>query len=73
MPTYRNKDAFIFVTRPLPTAPGVESYVTVDPESGLSMRVTMGYNMTTKVTTMSIDMLYDYVTAYPELATRILG
>ena len=67
------RDAFIFVTRPLDTPPGVESYVTMDEESGLSLRVVMDYNITTKVTTMSIDFLYDYVTAYPQLATRILG
>jgi len=67
------RDAFIFVTRPLDTPPGVESYVTMDDESGLALRVVMDYNITTKVTTMSIDFLYDYVTAYPQLATRILG
>jgi len=66
-----NKDAFIFVTRPLDTPPGVESYVTS--YNGITLRVTMDYNITTKETTMSIDTLYDYVTAYPELAVRNLG
>lgn len=63
--------AFIFVTRPLDTPPGVESYVTS--YEGITLRVTMAYDINTKETTMSIDTLYDYVTAYPELATRVLG
>lgn len=66
-----NKDAFIFVTRPLAVPPGVESY-TVSYE-GITLRVTMAYDITTKKTTMSIDTLYDYVTAYKELAVVVLG
>jgi len=69
------KDAFIFVTRPLddPSSEGVNSYVTRDPESGLSLRVTSQYDITTKKTTMSVDFLYEYVTAYEELAEVVLG
>lgn len=63
--------AFIFVTRPLDLPPGVEGYVTS--YEGITLRVTLDYNQTTKETTMSIDTLYDYVTAYPELAARVLG
>lgn len=63
--------AFIFVTRPLDLPPGVEGYVTN--YEGITLRVTLDYNQTTKETTMSIDTLYDYVVAYPELATRVLG
>lgn len=64
--------AFAFVSRPL-EAPkgGVESYSTN--YNGLTIRVTMGYNMSTKKEQMSFDVLYGYATPYPELATRILG
>lgn len=65
------RDAFIFVTRPLDTPPGVEAYVTS--YEGITLRVVMDYDISTKKTTMSIDTLYGYVTAYPELATRVLG
>lgn len=64
--------AFSFVSRPL-EAPqsGVESYTTS--YNGLTIRVTKGYDMTSKKETISFDVLYGYATPYPELATRILG
>lgn len=67
------RDAFIFVTRPLELPMDKEAYVVTDPESGLAMRVVIGYDQSTKKTTMSVDFLYDYVTSYKELAARILG
>ena len=69
------KDAFLFVTRPLddPSDAGVKSYVARDEASGLALRVTEAYDISTKKTTISIDMLYEYVTAYPELAVTVLG
>ena len=63
--------AFAFVTRPMATPPGVESYVTNF--NGIALRVTMDYNITTKKTTMSIDTLYDFAPLYPELGVRVLG
>jgi hypothetical protein len=66
-----HKDAFIFVTRPLEVAAGKQSYVTS--YEGITLRVTMDYDITTKETVMSIDTLYDYVCAYPELAAVVLG
>lgn len=66
-----HKNAFGFVTRPLERARGAESYVTSF--GGLTLRVTMGYDMTTKKQTLSIDTLYGFKTLYPELAVRILG
>jgi len=66
-----HKDAFIFVTRPLEVAAGKQSYVTSF--EGITLRVTMDYDITTKETVMSIDTLYDYVCAYPELAAIVLG
>ena len=66
-----NRNAFGFVTRPLEPAIGVDSSVTNF--GGLTMRVTMGYDMDTKKQIMSIDVLYGYAPLYPELAVRILG
>lgn len=66
-----HKNAFAFVNRPLEVARGAESYVTN--YNGLSIRVTMGYDMTTKKQTLSIDCLYGYKTIYPELAVVIKG
>ena len=63
--------AFGFISRPLEPAHGAESYVT-DFE-GLSLRVTLGYDMATKAQMLSVDTLYGYNTLYPELAVRVLG
>jgi len=65
------KNAFGFVTRPLEEARGADSYVTH--YNGLSVRVTMDYNIATKKQTLSIDTLYGFKTLYPELAVRVLG
>lgn len=65
------KNAFGFVTRPLEAARGADSYVTS--YNGLSVRVTMDYNIATKKQTLSIDTLYGFKTLYPELAVRVLG
>lgn len=66
-----HKNAFAFVNRPLEVAHGAESYVTS--YNGLSIRVTMGYDMSTKKQTLSIDCLYGYKTLYPELAVVVKG
>ncbi|MBO5214161.1 MAG: P22 coat protein [Clostridia bacterium] len=66
-----HKSAFGFVTRPLEAARGADSYVTS--YNGLSVRVTMDYNIATKKQTLSIDTLYGFKTLYPELAVRMLG
>ena len=66
-----HKNAFAFVNRPLEVAHGAESYVTS--YNGLSIRVTMGYDITTKKQTLSIDCLYGYKTLYPELACVVKG
>ena len=65
------RNAFGFVTRPLEAARGADSYVTS--YNGLSVRVTMDYNIATKKQTLSIDTLYGFKTLYPELAVRVLG
>lgn len=65
--------AFAFVTRPLVAPKGVESYVTTDPVSGLTLRVVRGYDMKYKRETLSMDILYGYKTVYPEMATVVFG
>jgi len=66
-----HRNAFAFVNRPLEPARGVESYVTS--HNGLSIRVTMGYDIQTKKQTLSVDCLYGYKTLYPELACVVKG
>lgn len=66
-----HKNAFAFVTRPLETAKGAESYVTSF--EGITLRVTMDYDIATKSQILSIDTLYGFKTLYPELATRVMG
>lgn len=67
-----HRNAFAFVTRPmaLPTG-GADGYV--ETYNGLSIRVTMGYDMKTKQDTISFDILYGLKTIHPELAARLLG
>ncbi len=64
-------NAFAFVTRPLIAPSGVESYVTS--YNGISLRVVKGYNMTYKKEMLSMDVLYNFVCLYPELACRYMG
>lgn len=63
--------AFGFVSRPLSTPAGVESYVTS--HGGLSLRVVRGYDMKYKREMLSMDVLYSFATLYPELACRYMG
>jgi len=64
-------NAFAFVSRPLSTPAGVESYVTS--YNGISLRVVRGYNMKYKKEVLSMDVLYAFKTIYPELAVRYLA
>lgn len=67
-----NKNAFAFVTRPLPLpVSGQEAYVIS--YNGLTLRVVYGYDQTKKKNMLSIDTLYGFAPLYPSLATRILG
>lgn len=67
-----HRDAIVFVTRPLPNAPGNDtSYVTSDGE--FSLRIVLGYDMAHKKTSLSMDVLYNYAVVYPEIAARYLG
>lgn len=66
-----HRDAFTFVTRPLESTVGAQSYTTSF--GGLTLRVTMDYDINTKKTIMSIDTLYGFASLYPELAGIVLG
>jgi hypothetical protein len=66
------KNAFAFVSRPLEVPMGGASGYVANFE-GISIRVTAGYDMSTKKEILSIDTLYGVKAVYPELATRILG
>ncbi|MBE6568913.1 MAG: hypothetical protein E7658_01675 [Ruminococcaceae bacterium] len=63
--------AFAFVSRPLATPAGVESYVTT--HNGISLRVVRGYDINRKKDILSMDVLYSFMPIYPELAVRYLG
>lgn len=63
--------AFAFVTRPLSSPAGVESYVTT--YNGISLRVVRGYDIRYKKEMLSMDVLYGFKTVYPELAVRYMG
>lgn len=67
-----HRNAFAFVNRPLalPTG-GATGYVSTF--EGLSIRVTQGYSMSTKVNELSFDILYGVKTLQQELASQILG
>lgn len=66
-----NKNAFGFVTRPMAALAGADSSSIAF--GGLTMRVSIQGDISSKKTIMSIDVLYGYAALYPELATRILG
>lgn len=67
-----HRNAFAFVNRPmeLPMG-GADGYVANF--EGLSLRVVQDYTMSTKVHTISFDILYGVKTLQPELAARLLG
>jgi hypothetical protein len=67
-----HKNAFALVNRPqaLPLG-GATGYVAN--YNNLSIRVTMGYTMSSKINTISFDVLYGVKTLQQELACRMLG
>lgn len=67
-----HRNAFAFVNRPMELPQGgAEGYVASF--EGLSLRVTRGYSMASKVHQISFDILYGVKTLQPELAARLLG
>jgi hypothetical protein len=67
-----HKNAFAFVNRPLALPQGGASGYVASFE-GLSIRVTQGYSMGSKVNQMSFDILYGVKTLQQELAVQVLG
>ncbi|MCD9026041.1 P22 phage major capsid protein family protein [Cohnella silvisoli] len=67
-----HKNAFAFVNRPLALPQGGASGYVASFE-GLSVRVTQGYSMGSKVNQMSFDILYGVKTLQQELAVQVLG
>ena len=68
-----HKNAFALASRPLTLPMGNENAYVASLPNGLSVRVVMGYDITTKKDTISMDILYGVNPIFPELATRILG
>lgn len=67
-----HRNAFAFVNRPMELPQGgAEGYVANF--EGLSLRVTRGYSMSSKIHQISFDILYGVKTLQPELAARLLG
>ena len=67
-----HRNAFVFVNRPMDSdLGGVDSAIASF--EGLSIRVIKGFNQSTKVETMSFDILYGVKTVHKELAVRVLG
>ena len=62
-------DAIMFASRPLPKPSegmGVMSSVQVDPESGLSLRLNMGYSIKDQGFVCSLDLLFGAAPLRPE-------
>lgn len=70
-----HRNAFALVTRSLATAmgqtPGAIQRVAVDPDAGLSIRVTLSYNATLLATQVTCDILYGVKTLYTDLGVMI--
>ena len=67
-----HKNAFAFVNRPMALPMG-QAQGAIQTYNGLTIRVTMGYDMDSKENTISWDILYGTKVLYPELATIIQG
>lgn len=70
-----HKNAFALVSRPLALPQGMEStgFVATSEQTGLAVRVMNGYTLSSKVQTISFDVLCGVKCIYPELAARLLG
>lgn len=69
-----HKDAFVLAMADLDVPRGVDMGARVsDAASGISLRITRAYNISTDQWPCRIDILYGKVAIYPELACRIFG
>ncbi len=67
-----HRNAFALVNRPMALPLGGANGYVVN-YNGLSIRVTMGYTMSSKINLISFDVLYGVKTLNPNLAVRMLG
>ena len=67
-----HKDAFCLVNRPMALPMGGANGAIAN-YNGLSIRVTSGYTMSTKLNTISFDILYGVKTLSKERAVRLIG
>lgn len=67
-----HRDAFAFVTAPLSVDAGNFQSVETDPETGLSIRYTKQYTITSDETLHRLDVLAGFATLRPELAVRVV-
>lgn len=69
-----HQNAITLVTAPLAIPQGAaNAYTAIDPDTGLSLRVVWGYDMTEKKEMLSVDCLFGTKTIFPELACQVLG
>ncbi len=69
-----HKDALTLVTVPMATYGGLDkSAVEYDPDTGISIRVTQGMDVTNDKLLCRLDVLYGWAVTRPEWACRILG
>lgn len=70
-----HKDAFALgsVDLPLPVSVGKGAYRIADRNTGLSIRVVQGYDITNDIHPTRMDVLYGWKCVYPELAVKIFG
>jgi hypothetical protein len=67
-----HKDAFCLVNRPMELPMGGATGAIVN-YNGLSIRVTQAYTQSTKINTISFDILYGVKVLSPERAVRLIG
>lgn len=72
-----HSNAFAFVAAPLGRAQqhaaSADIGVATDPDSGLSLRVIMGYDMATRKSMCVIDTLFGFKSTQPEYACRVMA
>ena len=71
-----HEKAIALVTRPLEVPLGkneTNAYAAVEPNTGLSIRVVMDYDINTKKSVISLDALFGAKVVYPTLGCQVLG
>jgi hypothetical protein len=69
-------NAIALVSRPLEIPMGKDgnsAYTAVDPNTGLSVRTVMDYDISSKKSVISFDSLFGAKTIFPQLGVQVLG